>query len=497
MNAKATVVLFFNDWKVYPTGVNAGGGESATMALARAISQQGYRVIACANLPQGECAHNGIEFWDFGPTYALHEIEKRLRHIGPYHALCATLVHPLLVLRDHAHCLSRIVINHAPSSHASGLEPTTAMELVDYMLCVSDAQRSIIINSEIDPAKLAVVRNGFDPEVFPYAGPAGRDWNQLVFIGRIEPPKGVHVLVQAFSELKREFPDLKLSIFGDESYWPQFSSQKHELMRSMPGLVFRGKVPQRELSEQLRKAGLLVFPSISFETAGLAVVEAQASGCPAVAFGVGGVPEYLVDGVLGSVVFEKTPEALRDGIAKLLRDRQRLAEMSRAAETAGRMRPWSVVAKEVMSYAERVVQSVKDQAMHALPMSVRRIKDFKDASMQDVLSAHEHATRTEVFSECDLEKAMSDLKSGAWPYLVRGMRFENQGAIEQAIASYQEAAHRSTNDDWQAFFRLTLLYAERSEIPQASRYAKEVLSRAPEFPLRKDLERLVALSEGV
>jgi tetratricopeptide (TPR) repeat protein len=130
-------------------------------------------------------------------------------------------------------------------------------------------------------------------------------------------------------------------------------------------------------------------------------------------------------------------------------------------------------------------------------MSVRRIKDFKDASMQDVLSAHEHATRTEVFSECDLEKAMSDLKSGAWPYLVRGMRFENQGAIEQAIASYQEAAHRSTNDDWQAFFRLTLLYAERSEIPQASRYAKEVLSRAPEFPLRKDLERLVALSEGV
>jgi glycosyltransferase involved in cell wall biosynthesis len=497
MNAKATVVLFFNDWKVYPTGVNAGGGESASMALARAIAQRGYRVIACANLPQGECTHNGIEFWNFGAKYALHEIEKRLRDIGPYHALCATLVHPLLLLRDHKLCLSRIVINHAPSPHASGLEPATAMELVDYMLCVSEAQRSIILNNDIDSAKIAVVKNGFDPEVFSYAGPAGRDWNQLVYIGRIEPPKGVHVLVQAFSELKREFPELKLSIFGDESYWPQFSSQKHELMRNMPGLVFRGKVPQRELSEQLRSAGLLVFPSISFETAGLAVVEAQASGCPTIAFGVGGVPEYLVDGVLGRVVYDRTPEALRDGIASLLRDRQRLVEMSRAAETAGRTRPWSVVAEEVMSYAERVGQSVREGRDDAMPLSLRRIRDFQAASMRDVLGAHEQITHTEVLSDCDIDKAISDLHSGAWPHLVRGIRLESSGATEQALVSYQEAARRSTHDDWQAFFRLTLLHAERSELPQASRYAKEVLSRAPEFPFRKDLERLVALTEGV
>jgi glycosyltransferase involved in cell wall biosynthesis len=186
MNNKATVVFFFNDWKVHPSGVNAGGGESATMALARAIAQQGYRVIACANLPQGECSHNGIEFWNFGPAYALHDIEKRLRDIGPYHALCATLVHPLLLLRDHKHCISRIVINHAPSPHASGIEPTTAIELVDYMLCVSEAQRSIIIGRQVEPTKLAVVRNGFDPEIFPYAGPAERDWNQLIFIGRVD-----------------------------------------------------------------------------------------------------------------------------------------------------------------------------------------------------------------------------------------------------------------------------------------------------------------------
>ena len=69
MSEKPTVVIFFNDWRVFPKGVNAGGGESATAALAKSIAQMGYRVIACANLPEGEVVHNGIEFWNFGNGY--------------------------------------------------------------------------------------------------------------------------------------------------------------------------------------------------------------------------------------------------------------------------------------------------------------------------------------------------------------------------------------------------------------------------------------------
>jgi glycosyltransferase involved in cell wall biosynthesis len=178
------------------------------------------------------------------------------------------------------------------------------MELIDKMLCVSDAQRSLILSRNVQSSKINVVRNGFDPDVFSYSGPQARDWHKLIFIGRIEPPKGIHIIVQVFGELKKEFPRLTLDVFGDESYWPQFISQKHELMRQLAGLKFWGKVPQRELSQHLRTAGLLVFPSISFETAGLAVIDAQASGCPVIATAVGGVPEYVFDGVLGELVYE-------------------------------------------------------------------------------------------------------------------------------------------------------------------------------------------------
>jgi glycosyltransferase involved in cell wall biosynthesis len=384
MQEKPAVVIFFNDWEVYPSGVNAGGGESATMALARAIHGLGFRVIACANLPSGECVKDGIEFWDFGNDYSLHELTKRLEGLPAYHCVAATLAHPFLLVRDQQHCLSRILINHSPSIISSGLETSTVVRIVDYMLCVSDIQRSLLLSHKVDSEKIQVVKNGFDPEVFTYAGPEGRDWNQLLFIGRVEAPKGIHVLLKVFAELKIEFPDLKLSVFGDESFWPEFTSHKHDLMRKLPGLQFHGKVPQRELAHHLRRAGLLVFPSQTFETAGLAVVDAQASGCPVVATGVGGVPEYLIDKKLGELVFDKTPQALREAIAVLLRDRPRLIQMSQAAESLGRTRPWKVVAQEIMSWANRAAEARRGSLSDGLPDGVLQIPT--PTSLEQLLS---------------------------------------------------------------------------------------------------------------
>jgi len=494
MLQQPTVVIFFNDWRVYPHGVNAGGGESATMALGRALVSLGYRVIACANLPDGECHKDGIEFWDFGANYALHVIERRLRDIGPYHAICATLVHPLLFLRDHPNCVSRLLINHAPSAHGSGLEPSTVLELIDYMVCVSHAQRSLILSQRTDPEKLVVVRNGFDPDVFPYAGPEGRDWNQLIFIGRVEMPKGIHVLVQAFGELKAQFPDLKLSVFGDESYWPQFIARKEEFMAKMPGLIFHGKVPQRELSQHLRGAGILVFPSLTFETAGLAIVDAQASGCPVVAFGVGGVPEYAVDGELGEVLYESSVEALSTCLARLLSDKRRLAGISERALTLGRTRPWRVVAEEIMNYAQRAAAWRTGDLHPILPDSLKRIGDADGISAEVLLHDHEYAAVPEVFSDADLDKALRLVAPQSWPHLVKGIRLERVGALEQAIDSYNQAAGACAEFDWQPFFRLALVHADRKEITKASQNAREVLERAPQFPLRSHLERLISMA---
>jgi len=492
MLTKPAVVIFFNDWAVHPSGVNAGGGESATMALARAIKGLGYRVIACAHLPSGECEHDGIEFWNFGPEYAVHEIAKRLEEVPAYHCIAATLVHPFLHIRAQPNCLSRILINHSPALVSSGLETATVMHAVDYMLCVSDIQRSIILSRKVDGERIKVVRNGFDPAVFTYAGPEERDWEQLVFIGRVDAPKGIHVLLQVFGELKGEFPNLKLSVFGDESYWPEFTSHKYELMRKLPGLQFHGKVPQREIADHLRRAGLLVFPSQTFETAGLAVIDAQASGCPVVANGVGGVPEYLVEKELGDLVYDKSPAALREAIAALLRDKPRLKRMSESARLLGRTRPWGIVAQEVMHWAEQAASARVGISVDQLPQEVLCIKNVHATSAQEVLSAHELMARADDFSDDHLQKALVFYEQDAWPHLINGFRCEESGDVEQAIESYHKAAEKSTQGDWQAFFRLALVHAERKELPLARGYAERVIEEFPGFELRAELEQLIS-----
>jgi hypothetical protein len=368
------------------------------------------------------------------------------------------------------------------------------MEVIDYLVCVSEAQRQVITKRNPHPQKIEVVRNGFDPDVFTYNGPEGRDWNQLVFIGRVELAKGIHVLLQAFAHLKAEFPDLKLSVFGDEGYWPEFVSLKPQFVEKLPGLTFHGKVPQRELARHLRSAGLLVFPSISFETAGLAVVDAQASGCPVVANGIGGVPEYVVDGHLGDVLYEAGPDALREGIAKLLRNRARQVEMSRRCETMGRKRPWSVVADEVMVLANRAAEVRAESSLLRIPETLRRITQAGLNAADVLLRDHDYAGSTDLFSDRELAQAIQVAPHQSWPHLVKGIRLEKLGSVDEALREYTAAAEYSSADDWQPFFRLALLHVDRHDFAKASENASKVLERSPNFPLKTQLQEIISLT---
>jgi hypothetical protein len=369
------------------------------------------------------------------------------------------------------------------------------LELVDYMACVSTWQRRLIEGCGVDSEKMVVVHNGFDPSTFPYAGPAGRDWNQIVFIGRVEPAKGIHVLVHAFGELKGYFPDLKLAVYGDETRWAEFASNKDEILRRFPGITFHGKVPQAELSRALRSAGLLAFPSMSYESAGLAVVEAQASGCPVVAFDAGGTADYL-DPRLGILLKEKDKpmEMLRDTIAALLRDRARVVEMSRMAETYGRECTWEKTARGVMDLAERAAARRLIGAAPELPEPIRRVRNVREVSVETLLRDHDRIAQQEFVPDTELASIVAGRPGEAWPYFVRGLRLESAGHAAAAETAYKEAVERANAHDWQPYFRLALLHADRRQLAAASACARVVLERVPQFPLRAHLEQLIAVA---
>jgi tetratricopeptide (TPR) repeat protein len=215
-----------------------------------------------------------------------------------------------------------------------------------------------------------------------------------------------------------------------------------------------------------------------------------------VAFGVGGVPEYLVEGKLGEVIYDKTPEALRDCVATLLRNRDRMREMSRLCATLGRERPWSKVAQEVLQYAERAAAWRTGSIRSILPESLQRIGTASGIAVEKLLEDHEFAAFPHIFSDGDLSRALTLPHNEAWPHLVRGIRLEKSGSVEQAIEAYRSAASSSSSDDWQAFFRLALLHADRQELTEASRCAEEVLTRSPRFPFRSQLEQLISMARS-
>jgi glycosyltransferase involved in cell wall biosynthesis len=139
----------------------------------------------------------------------------------------------------------------------------------------------------------------------PGSGPSGRPY--VLFVGRLERLKGVHVLIEAF----RSYRGLDLLVAGE-------GEERAELERQAAGLGhvrFLGHVPQGELDALYRGATALVVPSVGYEVFGLVVLEAFARGTPVVVHDLGALPE-LVANSGGGLVYQ-TPEDLVAAVERL------------------------------------------------------------------------------------------------------------------------------------------------------------------------------------
>jgi glycosyltransferase involved in cell wall biosynthesis len=90
------------------------------------------------------------------------------------------------------------------------------------------------------------------------------------------------------------------------------------------------RVPHREMPTLSRGYGFFVAPS-RVEAQGVAMCEAMACGLPVIATRVGGIPEFVTDGVEGYLVPPEDPPAIRRAVERLVSDPNRHLAMSRAA----------------------------------------------------------------------------------------------------------------------------------------------------------------------
>ena len=160
--------------------------------------------------------------------------------------------------------------------------------------------------------------------------------SRMLFIGRMEELKGGHVLLDALPLVQTSLGrSLHVSFVGDGRSRSEWEAQAARVFPADAGsrVEFTGWVGPEERTRLLGDADLLVVPSLWPEPFGLIGLEAAACGVPAAAFDVGGISEWLHDGVSGHLAAGDPPQAehLAAAIIKCLRDRPTQAALSRGA----------------------------------------------------------------------------------------------------------------------------------------------------------------------
>lgn len=222
-------------------------------------------------------------------------------------------------------------------------------------------------------SKLVVIPPGVDVSHFypipadeakMYVGLKPED-RMVLFVGRIEPLKGLDTLIEAMSNLQLEEKQrVHLAIIGgDPAASPrEMSGEMARLQKLCDDLavgqtvVFLGKRDQDKLPYYYSAAELVVMPS-HYESFGMVALEAMACGTPVIASEVGGLAYLVKDGETGFTIPDQEPDTLCEKISWLLNDRELHASMSQRAVEYAQDYAWEKIANQILDVYKGLVKN--------------------------------------------------------------------------------------------------------------------------------------------
>lgn len=153
-----------------------------------------------------------------------------------------------------------------------------------------------------------------------------RDTNtlRLLYLGRIEPTKGVAKLCDLVSRLSLHGVSVTLDVVGSGTYESTIRSE----FEFCPNIYFHGGVFGSEKSALITASDVLVVPSTWPEVFGLVIAEAYAHGKPVIGARIGGIPELVTEGRTGFLFAPHDSRALKRVILDLTKSPDILSKMS-------------------------------------------------------------------------------------------------------------------------------------------------------------------------
>lgn len=226
----------------------------------------------------------------------------------------------------------------------------------------ADANKMVVIPPGVDVSHFYPIPSD-EAKVYVGLKPDNR---MVLFVGRIEPLKGVDTLIHAMCclQLKDDHRPVHLAIIGGD---PSASREKMtvemaRLQRLCDELalgqtvIFLGKRDQDKLPYYYSAADVLVMPS-HYESFGMVALEAMACGTPVIASEVGGLAYLVRDGETGFTIPAEEPDMLCEKLAWLLSDQELHSRMSQRAVEYAQDYAWDKIAAQIVDvYKALLVQ---------------------------------------------------------------------------------------------------------------------------------------------
>ncbi|MGH8884314.1 MAG: glycosyltransferase family 4 protein [Egibacteraceae bacterium] len=244
---------------------------------------------------------------------------------------------------------------HAWSSTAriyrlAGLAGRRTVRRLDARIAVSPSAQQYAAGALRMPlGSFQVVPNGVDDTAFATAEPLPElvDPSRplILFVGRLEPRKGVDVLMRAFLRLRASTPRVRLCVVGEGPGRERYQQMIPSSIR--PDAQFVGAVDQAELPRYHASADIFVSPAVGGESFGVVLLEAMAAGLPVVASDIPGYRTVLKDGRQGRLVPPDDAFALAETVSTLLaNEKLRLAMGAEGRQTAAEY-AWPVIGRRI------------------------------------------------------------------------------------------------------------------------------------------------------
>jgi phosphatidyl-myo-inositol alpha-mannosyltransferase len=218
------------------------------------------------------------------------------------------------------------------------------LDRIDERIAVSEQARAAA--AQYAPGEYHIVPNGI--LIPPRAEPGERE-NRVVFVGRHEPRKGLHVALRAWPEVRKR-TGARLRVIGSDPLAVRLLLSR--LRVPDEGIDVLGFLSQDDLTAELLSAKLLAAPSLGGESFGMVLTRAFACATPVVASDIVGYRDVMTPET-GLTVAPGEPQALANALVTLLEDEPRRRELGQAARRLAQERySWDEIGRSLIRIYE-------------------------------------------------------------------------------------------------------------------------------------------------